>query len=110
MKPVDLKRTKQDKKDEEDKYSECSPVGEDDYSYGLQFSLTDKELEKMDMELSSFTVGDELVMYGTVKVVSASQNESENDKRSSVGLLVNTLGLDSTADDENRLKKRYPNS
>lgn len=107
MKPVAMKRTKKEKKEHEKRMSP-EAVGEntvDDYNYGLRFSLGDEEISKLDM--ASFKVGDEMQIAGTVKVVSYSEDENENNKSKRAELLITTLGL---SPENMRLKNRYPNS
>lgn len=75
---VDLKRTKQDKK--QDKANMPSSIGQEDYPYGTRVRLGDEELDKLGIdELPQ--VGDGMHVHGHGHVTSVSEDHHEGGKK-----------------------------
>lgn len=88
---IDMKRSKADMKEE----SANTPVSEsqEQYPYGLRIMLDKDELEKMGMKKLPI-IGDEFMIEAMCKVVSVSENASENNETSSVSLQIIHLGME----------------
>ncbi len=69
---------------------------QDPYPYGLSISLDEDSLKKLDIDISDYSVGDELELHAKVKVRSLRQSESETSgKDRSMDLQVTDMCLES---------------
>ena len=74
------------------------------YPYGLQISLTEEELEKLDVDHSDWKVGETFHLHAFAKVTSISENQREGgEKCCCVGLQITHLAGES----ENSEDKEY---
>ena len=64
-------------RDESEKDATPLMPQENKYPYGLQFSLEESDLEKLDVDHTDFKVGDSFPLDILAKIVSISSNESE---------------------------------
>lgn len=78
----------------EDKTQEAMPFDHREYPYGLCLSLTEKELEKLDVPADEFKIGDVVDLRALAKVTSVSEHESEHGKCCRVELQVIMLGAE----------------
>lgn len=86
---VNLKRTSEDKKAEEEKF--MGGPGDEEYSYGLRIDLHQPELEKLGV--STLAVGDERLMTAVVRVSSFRENSNEQGTDRSAELLITSMSL-----------------
>jgi hypothetical protein len=86
--------------------SVCCPADNSKYPYGLNISLDEDSLEKLDIDISTFGVGDEVEIHARAKVSSVSQSEREGSgKSASLSLQITDMAVESggeieDADDE----------
>lgn len=73
---VDMRRTPAEK--EEVKESYAFPANIPDYPYGLSISLTEEELDKLNVDFSDWSVGDQFNLFALAKITSISQNSNED--------------------------------
>jgi len=86
---------------EEDKdISPLTSVSDDIYPYGLRISLTEAELEKLGVDHSDWEIGDTFHLHGLAKVVSISQNASEDHESVCVSLQFTHLAGPESEDEE----------
>ncbi len=76
------------------------------YPYGLSISLTEKELEKLDLD-TSCEVGDLIHLFAMAKVTSVSQNETQKGTCCRVELQIMFLGLEDEDEEEKEAKPKY---
>jgi hypothetical protein len=80
VKMTDMKRTKADKKAEDEKYA-SHKMGGDDYPYGLTVSLDHHGLKKLGMHDSLPKVGSKLMLHAHAHVKSAREEMREGGKK-----------------------------
>jgi hypothetical protein len=80
MKLTDMKRTKADKKAEDEGY-DGHKVSEEDYPYGLSIRLDHHSLKKLGMHKELPTVGSKLKLHAHAHVKSASEHSEEGGKK-----------------------------
>jgi hypothetical protein len=80
------------------------------YPYGLQISLTEEELQKLDVDHSEWRVGETFHLHAFAKVTSISENEREGgEKTCCIGLQITHLqGESEDAEDEEVDEKQEP--
>lgn len=61
------------------------------YPYGLSISLTQHELEKLNVDYSDWNVGDHFHLICMAKITSISENETEKGKNCRVELQITAL-------------------
>ena len=106
---VDMRRTL----DEKIEASMPSPMMANDYPYGLAISLTQDELDKLDLD-ADCEVGDLIDLRALGRVTSVSKNEVEGKATCRIEIQLEQLGLedeDHEDDDDDRPRvdrsKRY---
>lgn len=80
--------------------------GQPKYPYGLSISLTDEELEKLDLE-PDCEVGELIHLTAMAKVTSVSQNETTDGKRCRIELQIIALGAEDE-DEEGEEEEEAP--
>ncbi len=74
---------------------------QDKYPYGLSVSLDDESLKKLNIDLSDFSVGDEVEIHACAKVKSLRQSESEGSgKDSSMELQITDMCVEPPDSDD----------
>jgi hypothetical protein len=65
--------------DDEDKLDAVMPIptNKPDFPWGLRISLTDKELDKLDLDASDVKVGEIFHMHALARVTSISRNSTD---------------------------------
>ena len=76
------------------------------YPWGLSISLTQDELEKLDVDHSDWEVGNVFHLHAFAKVTSISENETENGKCCRVELQITHLAGIESEDEENEEYER----
>lgn len=79
MKMIDMKRTKADKKAEDEKYA-GHKLGGDDYPYGLSISLDHHSLKKLGLHDKLPKVGSKIKLHAHAHVKSAREEQREGGK------------------------------
>lgn len=82
------------------------------YPYGLAITLSDDQLEKLDLD-DDCEVGDELNVFASARVTSKSETtDSDGKKCCRIELQIEQLALDDNDDDdkEDKASKRYSGS
>jgi len=70
--------------DDEDQLDAVMPIAMPErprFPYGLHISLTDKELEKMELDASEAVVGGMIHLHAMARITSVSQNDMEGGKK-----------------------------
>lgn len=74
---------------------DASPIvdasNEPKYPYGLAISLTEKELEKLGVDYTDWTVGDHFHLHALAKITSISLNQMQDGSCCRVGLQIVAL-------------------
>lgn len=70
------------------------------YPYGLCISLTQDELEKLEVDYEDWTVGDFFKLDALAKITSISENESTDGKRCRVEMQIVALSGEGSEDEE----------
>lgn len=88
--------------DDEDKMDACLPLPCDkpDYPYGLRICLTDKELNKMGLDVSEAFVGGIFHLHGLARITSVSMTDGAHGKDCRVEAQIEDLAIESE-DEEN---------
>lgn len=86
---VSMKRTKKDKKKDEDVC--CAPSSEETYPYGLRIRLDDESLTKLKMDLPK--VGSTVKIEAQGEVVEVSQHESDKRTNRHVEIQIEKLSV-----------------
>lgn len=89
-KMVDMKRSKADMKEANTPIS----LGKEEYPYGLRIRLEKDDLEKLGMTKKLPAVGDEVMVEAMCKVISVSENASENHDSSSVEYQIMHISIE----------------
>jgi hypothetical protein len=86
--------------DDEDKLDMCLPCGPGEkpkgpeYPWGLRISLSEKELEKLGLDVKDASVGDMIDMRAFAVVTSISQDERDGKKSCRVELQIQKLAIE----------------
>jgi hypothetical protein len=78
--------------------ADVKPKGPD-YPWGLRISLTEKELEKLDLDIKDAEIGDVIDIRAVAAVTSISQSDSDGGK-CRVELQIQKMAIENEADDE----------
>ncbi len=70
------------------------------YPYGLRITLTDKELEKMDLDHSEAFVGGIIHLHAMARITSVSENDTDQGKCCRIELQIEDMCVESE-DEEN---------
>ena len=94
--------------DDEDKLDTAMPIAmwnKPDYPYGLRITLTDKELQKLDLDHADAEVGGTIHGFFMARITSVSENEvNGGEKCCRIELQIENLGIESE-DAENEGKE-----
>lgn len=98
--------------DEAKEYGGCCIEGSDDdgpkYPWGLEISLNDGSLKKLDMKKMP-EIGSKVVIQAVATVTSLSQRqERDGDSNSSVSLQITDMELASAKSNDDRAKTLFP--
>lgn len=88
-KMVDMRRSDDEKVAE----MKPDPLGGNDYPYGLCLSLTERELEKLDLD-DDCEVGDMIDIRAMGRVTSVSKNQSDGKDRCRIEIQIESIGLE----------------
>ncbi len=97
---------KMDKKEKEKMVPQpISTQGKDkgpEYPYGLKIELDNESLDKMDIDLSEFDVGDNVMIMAKAKISSKSidKNEGDDKERKRMAFQITHLCLEAGEEDE----------
>ena len=86
---VDMKRTKAEKKAEENKYKVSSSSSGEEYPYGLQLDLNEDVMRKLGMDLPK--VGGTVTITAKARVKRAEMRDTESGKNTSCCLQITKL-------------------
>ena len=89
--------------DDEDKLDAIMPIPMDnkpDFPYGLRICLTEKELDKLELDHSDAIVGGMVHGHFMAKITSVSMTETDGEKCCRVELQIEDLSIESE-DEEN---------
>lgn len=89
--------------DDEDKLDAIMPIpmkDKPDYPFGLRICLTEKELDKLDLDHDDAVIGGMIHGFFMAKVTSVSMTESEGEQCCRIELQIENLGIESE-DEEN---------
>jgi hypothetical protein len=84
--------------DDEDKMDLAMPMPMDrpDFPCGLRITLTDKELDKLDLDHKDAVVGGTIHLFAMARITSVSENEvNGGDKCCRIELQIEDLGIES---------------
>lgn len=83
--------------DDEDKMDACLPLPCDkpDYPYGLRICLTDKEIKKLDLDVSEAFVGGIFHLHGLARITSVSMTDGSHGKDCRVEAQIEDLAIES---------------
>jgi len=70
------------------------------YPYGLRICLTEEELEKLGVDHSDWEIGDTFHLHAFAKVVSVSENDTENGSNCNISLQITHLAGPEDEDEE----------
>ncbi len=99
---VDMKMSKEEKKD----MQEVAPIqgkgAGPEYPYGLKIELDNESFDKMDIDLSEFDVGDNVMLMAKAKISSQAidKNDYDNKERKRMSLQITHLCLEPGEEDE----------
>jgi hypothetical protein len=85
---------------DDEKIDSGFPIGPDakpkqpDYPWGLRISLTEKELEKLDLDINDAEIGDLIDMRAFGVITSISQNDSDGGKCCRVEIQLQKLAIE----------------
>ena len=82
-------------------------LSENKYPYGLQISLSEDELEKLDVDHSDWKVGETFHLHAFAKVTSISENQREDGEKSCCVQLQITHLAGESEDEENKSRSAY---
>ncbi len=106
MEMVDLKLSKQEMKEKEGPGvpTQGKPEGPR-YPYGTRIELDNEVMDRCNMELSEYEIGDTVVIHAQAKVTSLSMDKSdyENKERKRMSLQITHLGIESGGDEEEEM-------
>lgn len=88
-----VRRMRDMERSPEEKFAAIPSPAQNDYPYGLCISLTEQELEKLDLE-PDCEVGDMIHGFFMAKVTSVSKNDVDGKKTCRVELQITHLGLE----------------
>lgn len=88
-KMVDMRRSDEEKTEE----SKPDPLAGNDYPYGLCLSLTERELEKLDLD-DDCEVGDMIDIRAMGRVTAVSKNQSDGKDRCRIEIQIESIGLE----------------
>ena len=95
-KMVDMRRSREEKKEE----VEPMPIDDmPDVPYGLCISLTENELEKLDLE-EECDVGDMIHLFCMARVTSVSKNATSDGCRCRVELSITDMAVENEDDED----------
>lgn len=98
MKLVDMKFTKEDKKERDKEMKECMSMGDGEYPYGLTLTLDNAQLKKLGIKTLP-KVGSVINIESRATVISARESSREGRKGDrSIELQFREIGIDN--DDE----------
>ena len=84
---------------DDDKMDAVMPIAmpdKPDFPYGLRITLTDKELDKLDLDHADAEVGGLVHMFAMARITSVSENEMNGgEKCCRVELQIESLGIES---------------
>jgi hypothetical protein len=102
---ADMKRTKADKKAEDEKYA-GHKLGAEDYPYGLTVSLDHHSLKKLGMHDKLPKVGSKLMLHAHAHVKSAREEQREGGKHHRhVELELRHMAIDGHSDKDPAVKR-----
>lgn len=84
--------------DDEDQYDlmPCGPAGDRPrFPYGLHISLTEKELEKMGFDPSSFMIGGVIHIHALARIDGINVNDSERGSTCSISAQIEDMDIES---------------
>lgn len=87
MSMIDLTITKQDREGDEAKF-EKDMASEENYPWGLGLHFEDREMEKLSLDPSKLSVGDEIPAMVKLKVTSLNQSEGMGGRNVSASMQV----------------------
>ena len=88
-----MKRTKMEKKGYDSEVAAPSSVDEDDYPYGLSFSLEKESLDKLGLDIDDFNVGGKAEVICEVDITSLHENANRHNSSSSVTLQITDMAM-----------------
>lgn len=89
-----------------------STMDRPEYPYGLQITLTDKELEKMDLDVADAEAGGIVHLHAMARIISVSQEDLRGKKCCCIRLQIEDMCVESEdeeneeADEENVRSRR----
>lgn len=107
---VDMARSEEEIKEDS---SPLSAANADKYPWGLRISLSQDELEKLDIEHSDLEIGATYHAHVMMKIVSISANETEGGKKNCcVNMQITSMSVESEdqeneEDDDDQPLKKY---
>jgi hypothetical protein len=100
LKLIDMRRTPEDKAESVlESMPMAGPINVDDYPPGLSISLTEDELEKLDLD-DDVDVGDMIDLRAFAKVTSVSKHERNGKTSCRVELQLTMLGFENETTEE----------
>lgn len=90
MNLIDLKLTKKQAKK---KHSIGMEPAGPEYSYGLEMSLGNEELDKLGLNVKALEVGGEVAVQAEARITRISMNEDYSDNRKSVSLRLEKMAV-----------------
>lgn len=102
---VSMARTTEEKKKNEVDFSEMPTP---DYPWGLELSLDDGSMTKLNLTGDSYTPGDKLTLAAIASVTRVESNQEEGETRHRMSLQIQELGLEPTStNDKDRASKLF---
>ena len=90
--------------DDEDKLDSPMPIPTEkpDYPWGLRITLTQAELDKLDLDPDDAVVGGMFHMFAMARITNVNKSEDENGQCCRIEAQIESLGIESE-DEENEM-------